>query len=470
MCLTEIWTYSECGCQYLYPVPCYDRILPSPGKSETQDHLPYQPSLSRRPSPVACPSAAREDPMSDAVSQPPSKHSRPRHEDEDAAYAHALSLVRACSLRRRAQKTFLEPICDGCLLAELGLAPEVGAILGGGRARRDEWEHEIKDRDEDEGLDGAEWLLESKVEIVVEGPDDDGTGEEEECESRSGMDRERTGNRATANSSDSDGSIIDSENWTRSRGRTRTRRKAMDISREPLFVTQTSPLKNRTSFQRLKQTGQHLRRARKQPDLRSGLLRSTDLLGQGTKTKPMPRPSSWIEHLKSDLGQRTRRRKRICVKQKASESATDDSSTAEDDRILSLPSIPATAYSAFSSLSESIMVPLDQIMSSSEFDSSQVVSSGNWAAVESAPQADDKALQRNSASSSRSTKSFHTASSSIPQSSSPAAGLTYVVPNAVGEISMHPLSCPLLAQAAAEDDSVEVKVQSDEESEDAPRG
>ena len=164
MCVSEVWTYHECGCQYLDPTPCYDRVVQSPNPS----HKPYESwALISRPSSSSTSSVCGKDAVAEAdepISISPAQQNASRPEDAtDAAYNHRLRLVRACSIRQTVQKTFLEPIYDDYVLLELGLVPEtVSHPRRSGDTERDE-----------RNLDGAEWLLESSVEITIEPPADD---------------------------------------------------------------------------------------------------------------------------------------------------------------------------------------------------------------------------------------------------------------------------------------------------------
>lgn len=423
MCITEIWKYCECGCKYYHPIPCHDRIVQSPTKAyQHSEHW----SLVSKPSSSSLSSLFSSCVLTEAPKsalQNSSQPDSPGSEDQtDAAYNHRLHLVRTCSLRRTNQRTFLEPICDDCLLLELGLASESSSS------------NITHDGDHGErNLEGAEWLLESSVEITVEPPGED----DEVCSQGS-----KPGP-ATWSSDDESGDD------TARKGRGRERRSAVELRREALTIGEASPLRRRDSLQKV-ETGQHLRRARKQQDL--GTTSSVD---SSLSKSSSIRPLSWIEHLKSDIGHRVRRRTPDLPTESESglERSTQrnespirpSSSTTEEYRIPSLPSIPATASSTFSAISgsfeESVLLPLDQIISSSDFDSSLLSNP--------APHSDTnpellklkpihKDAIRKSTSSTRSAQSFHTTfSNDLPTLSSVRSG----------HISLHPLSHPLLASA-----------------------
>src|ERR1700722_8557045 len=178
MCITQIWTYRECGCRYHRLVPCHPSFNPSSTipRQRCDRHLSNTSSSSDR-----SPTSANGSPFTSGDLFP--------------------SLNRQCSIRHFVQKNFLEPICDDCLVEELGLQPEFGSILGG--------------RDLKEGLNGEEWILESTVEINIEEEDDDRI-------TSSG----HTGDEDAAAEADDEGEF---------RGRSE-RRRGIDISRDALHI------------------------------------------------------------------------------------------------------------------------------------------------------------------------------------------------------------------------------------------
>ena len=182
MCTTEIWTYPECGCHYHHPIPCHPVFASSPPKSPSRSILAAIPDT---------PPDSPASPITIAASQ---------LSLEVLRHYPSLRLYQAdrqCSVQHTVHRQFLEPICDDCLLEELGLQPELGPILNGvdcqGRLR------------------GESWLLESNVEIKIE--------EEDE-----GIE-------------DIDGDEADDE----SEPRGRTRRRGMDISRESFRISSRLP-------------------------------------------------------------------------------------------------------------------------------------------------------------------------------------------------------------------------------------
>ena len=135
MCITEIWTYRECGCRYHRLMPC----RPSFNPSSTTPRQRCDRHLSNTSS------SSDHSPTSTNGSQFANSDLFP-------------ALNRQCSIRHFVHKNFLEPICDDCLVEELGLQPGRGPISGG--------------RDLKERLNGEEWILESTVEINIEEDND----------------------------------------------------------------------------------------------------------------------------------------------------------------------------------------------------------------------------------------------------------------------------------------------------------
>src|SRR5436853_6798415 len=127
MCITQIWQYRECGCHYHHRVPCSPslstNLTTTPRRLEAGSPLSSAASSSSEGSPTSpdgCSTCTSNNDSFPVVSG-------------------------QCSIRDVVHKTFLDPICDDCLLEELGLQPELGPLLGGQDLR--------------EGLYGEEWLL-----------------------------------------------------------------------------------------------------------------------------------------------------------------------------------------------------------------------------------------------------------------------------------------------------------------------
>jgi hypothetical protein len=136
MCITQIWTYRECGCHYHRLMPCHPSFSTSsaPPLRRRVDHLSNKSPSSDRSS------ASTDGSLFNGGDLFP-------------------ALSRQCSDHHVMHKNFLEPICDDCLVEELGLQPEHRPILGG--------------TDFKESLNGEEWILESTVEIKIEEEDGD---------------------------------------------------------------------------------------------------------------------------------------------------------------------------------------------------------------------------------------------------------------------------------------------------------
>ncbi|KIV78226.1 hypothetical protein PV11_09964 [Exophiala sideris] len=156
MCVTEIWTYSECGCRYNHSVLCrLNRGISSPVFAPS---ILYSTDESLQESGVG----------PDATSRQTRKRAKPAE-------------PKKCPHHSFVQKTFLNPICDDCLLAEINstgedvgpppMAPASNAENGEGLV----WDSEVKVEIE------SQTSIESPIEspssdapILVdsEGPDD----------------------------------------------------------------------------------------------------------------------------------------------------------------------------------------------------------------------------------------------------------------------------------------------------------
>ena len=130
MCLIQVWTFSECGCRFDHHVPCH-------------------PSFSKPTSPTK----ARHGQIQPLPATPPPSRSVDDGNYARSSYAewHSQDSSRQCSIHHIEHRVFREPICDDCLLEELGLN------------KGDKIQESIEN-----GIDGAEWLLESKVEIQID--------------------------------------------------------------------------------------------------------------------------------------------------------------------------------------------------------------------------------------------------------------------------------------------------------------
>jgi hypothetical protein len=192
MCITQIWTYRECGCHYHRLMPCHPSFNTSsttPRRRRVDYHLP-----NTSPSSDRSPTSANGSLFSSGDLFP--------------------TLNRQCSIRHFIHKNFLEPICDDCLIEELGLQPELEPILGGS--------------DFMEGLNGEEWILESTVEISIEEEDEDDRA------TRSG----HTEDEDVAAEADDEGEF---------RGRSGHRR-GIDISRDTLRISSNFSVKDQEAL------------------------------------------------------------------------------------------------------------------------------------------------------------------------------------------------------------------------------
>src|SRR2546423_1511087 len=109
MCTTQVWTYRECECHYHYVVPCHPCFTAASSTPRRRRTNVYLPSVSSS-----------------------SDHSTTSTNSSTSVNGDPLArFCRQCSIRHVVHKNFLEPICDDCLLEELGLQPELGPIWGG---------------------------------------------------------------------------------------------------------------------------------------------------------------------------------------------------------------------------------------------------------------------------------------------------------------------------------------------------
>jgi hypothetical protein len=129
MCLIEVWTFSECGCRFDHHVPCHPSFSESTFTKARHGQI--------QPLPATPPPSLSADDGDYAWS------SYAEWDGQDG--------TRLCSIRHIERRVFREPICDDCLFEELGL--NKGSKI----------QESIEN-----GIDGAEWLLESKVEIQID--------------------------------------------------------------------------------------------------------------------------------------------------------------------------------------------------------------------------------------------------------------------------------------------------------------
>lgn len=107
MCTHEIWTYRECGCRYDHHIKCFESL------DSTSDDVRTQPS--QQPEKHASNHARTNSSPSHLPPSPsPTDSENERHLQKRLHLSD-----RSCSISRTVHKTFLEPICHECLLAEL---------------------------------------------------------------------------------------------------------------------------------------------------------------------------------------------------------------------------------------------------------------------------------------------------------------------------------------------------------------
>ena len=228
MCVYERWTYSECGCQIDHSVPWPASLSSTPARAPSplrrmpkQSTLQYQHDSSPGKLP---PSPSTIDSESEA-------------QLEDW-YRKATS-VRKCSTNHTVDKTFLEPICDDCLLEELGIAsPSNNSLppLDGQHAETLVWNSDVKIEVVSEQSEkghkrqvSCATILESDVQIQIE----DGISQTISIPRQVISPVSRQDSAFSGADADDEGSI----NVPRGRPRSRTkelRRHAMDVSREDL--------------------------------------------------------------------------------------------------------------------------------------------------------------------------------------------------------------------------------------------
>ena len=228
MCVHERWAYSECGCQIDHSVPCPAFLSSTSARATSplrrmpkQSTLRYQYDSSPGKLP---PSPSTTDSESEA-------------QLED--YYRKAPSTRTCSTTHTVDKTFLEPICDDCLLEELGIErPSSNSLppLDGQQAETLVWNSDVKIEVEPQQIGkghnrqiSCATILESDVQIQIEDAVSDTLSELGQVASPV----LRQDSAFSGADADDEGSI----NVPRGRSRSRTkelRRHAMDVSREDL--------------------------------------------------------------------------------------------------------------------------------------------------------------------------------------------------------------------------------------------
>ena len=228
MCVHERWAYSECGCQIDHSVPCPAFLTSTSARATSplrrmpkQSTLRYQYDSSPGKLP---PSPSTTDSESEA-------------QLED--YYRKAPSTRTCSTTHTVDKTFLETICDDCLLEELGIErPSSNSLppLDGQQAETLVWNSDVKIEVEPQQIGkghnrqiSCATILESDFHIQIEDAVSDTLSELGQVASPV----LRQDSAFSGADADDEGSIT----VPRGRSRSRTkelRRHAMDVSREDL--------------------------------------------------------------------------------------------------------------------------------------------------------------------------------------------------------------------------------------------
>ena len=243
MCVHELWTYSECGCQVDHLIPCLNAL--------TGDEPPRQPSPLRRcrrktslrgirtPSPLRITKkhGANASPVHLPPSPSPTDSEFSTH-IEDYYRMPDKFHPRECSVNHTVTKTFLEPICDDCLLQELGVEGRqsgrptcVSTTTSDGLI----WGSDVKIEVSEQATSPQTHILESNVEVLIEEAISDTLPALKYQDGPVGHARQASALSAT--DADDEGSI-------RGRARSRTkqlRRKGIDITREQLRISSRLP-------------------------------------------------------------------------------------------------------------------------------------------------------------------------------------------------------------------------------------
>lgn len=228
MCFHELWTYPECGCQVDHHVPCF------PPSTNDEERSPHR--LSR----VAKCSALQTQINSSPVHLSPSPTlTDPEDDEPPESFYKTPTGDRQCSVKHTIKKTFLEPICDDCLLDELGLDRQAsnslpplddqGAeMVRGKRCGHDKIADDRPKREHRREASSAT-ILESDVQIQIEDV------ASEICTSfdQASSIVPRQDSAFSGADADDEGSIIVPRGRPRSKTKDQ-RRLAMDVSREDL--------------------------------------------------------------------------------------------------------------------------------------------------------------------------------------------------------------------------------------------
>ena len=233
MCTHEIWTYSECGCRIDHHNPC------TPLSYSPQRLIKFQ------------------DTDNEASTSPQATRKAQQISDR-AEYS-----FRSCSVHRTVEKSFLEPICEDCLMEELDHSKSNGhtdnQLALPAPSRSLVWDSDVKvemDVTQSQSKEDVSQpfprmsepkILESNVEVRIS---DVGTERTQSSALSHDTQPHRTST-ATPHANgdaDSESSVPDTSFRGRARSRTKQlRRMAMDVSREDIRLRVSSRL---PSFQR----------------------------------------------------------------------------------------------------------------------------------------------------------------------------------------------------------------------------
>ncbi|KPI45922.1 uncharacterized protein AB675_710 [Cyphellophora attinorum] len=241
MCTHEIWTYGECGCRVDHHIPCTEARYRDAVLSQCKQHLPSRVS------------SENGAPENDLVS--------PLARLAQRTAAASEQSFRSCSINRTVNKSFLEPICEECLLEELHQDEVTGSTEDRGRPAAPQglvWDSNVKievngvHSEPQSGSPAPQQppsdtkILESHVEVRIS---DAGTERTEaSVAEREAKEHDSAPTPFSNGDADSESSVPDTSFRGRARSRTKQlRRMAMDVSREDIGLRVSSRL---PSFQR----------------------------------------------------------------------------------------------------------------------------------------------------------------------------------------------------------------------------
>jgi hypothetical protein len=238
MCTHEIWTYSECGCTANHFVSCTESL-------RSRQNAGCLGQVSER----------WEDSSPPSPCDPGVKHT------DIQSQCH-----RPCSISRTITKQFLEPICDDCLLHELGVAPPLERekpLIWNSNVKIEVNESEVEDilpSDSGNAQSVNELgIFESNVEVEITEHTENELATRHTSRLPPQTDALQSSSRSSRLSlGDADSESSDVDGACRGRGRSRTkqiRRMAMDVSRENvrLRISSRLPYFQQRSLQNFKE-------------------------------------------------------------------------------------------------------------------------------------------------------------------------------------------------------------------------